>query len=145
MAFRASVLSSIGGFDPLLGAGTPTRGGDDLAAFHAVVAAGHRLVYEPGALVWHRHHRAYRSLRNGMFGYGAGLTAYLTKTVFDRPASGLDVARRIPAGCRRAFHPRSPKNVRAPRTFPRELKWRERAGMLAGPFLYARSRVGVKS
>jgi hypothetical protein len=80
-----------------------------------------------------------------MFGYGAGLTAYLTKTVFDRPPSGLDVARRIPAGCRRAFHPRSPKNVRAPRTFPRELKWRERAGMLAGPFLYARSRVEVKS
>jgi GT2 family glycosyltransferase len=142
MAFRTSVLRSIGGFDPLLGAGTRTRGGDDLAAFFDVVTAGHRLVYEPSAVVWHRHHRTYEALRRGMFGYGAGLTAYLSKTVIDRPASSLDVIRRIPAGCRHALHPKSPKNVRTPTDFPPQLKRLERAGMIAGPLLYARSRVG---
>jgi hypothetical protein len=77
-----------------------------------------------------------------MFGYGAGLTAYLSKTVIDRPASSLHVIRRIPAGCRHALHPKSPKNVRTPTDFPPQLKRLERAGMIAGPLLYARSRVG---
>src|SRR6185312_6444167 len=55
MAFDTSVLRAMGGFDPALGAGTRARGGDDLAAFFEVLQRGHRLVYEPAALVRHRH------------------------------------------------------------------------------------------
>jgi O-antigen biosynthesis protein len=145
MAFRTAVLRSIGGFDELLGAGTRSRGGDDLAAFFAVVNAGHRLVYEPAAIVHHRHAADYDALRRGVFGYGVGLTAYLTKTVFDRPESGLAMLRRLPAGIRHAFDPRSPKNERRAADFPAELRWLERAGMVAGPALYARCRWGARS
>jgi GT2 family glycosyltransferase len=145
MAFRTAVLRSIGGFDELLGAGTRSRGGDDLAAFFAVVTGGHRLVYEPSAVVHHRHTRDYDELRRGVFGYGVGLTAYLTKTVFDRPGSGLTMLRRLPAGLRHALDPRSPKNERRATDFPRELRWLERAGMVAGPALYASSRWGGRS
>jgi GT2 family glycosyltransferase len=145
MAFRTAVLRSIGGFDELLGAGTRSRGGDDLAAFFAAVNGGHRLVYEPAAVVHHRHSADYDELRRGVFGYGVGLTAYLTKTVFDRPETGLAMLRRIPAGLRHALDPRSPKNDRRAADFPSELKWLERAGMVAGPALYARSRWGGRS
>lgn len=145
MAFRTAVLRSIGGFDELLGAGTRSRGGDDLAAFFAVVTAGHRLVYEPAALVHHRHHPEYDALRRGVFGYGVGLTAYLTKTLFDRPGTGLTMLRRFPAGVRYALDPGSAKNKRRAADFPSELRWLERAGMVAGPALYARSRLGARS
>ena len=47
MAFRRDVLLAVGGFDPALGAGTPTGGGEDIAAFTDVMLGGGRLVYEP--------------------------------------------------------------------------------------------------
>ncbi len=118
MAFRTAVLRSIGGFDELLGAGTRSRGGDDLAAFFSVVTAGHRLVYEPAAVVHHRHHRDYDALRRVVFGYGVGLTAYLTKTLLDRPGSGLTMLRRFPAGVRYALDAGSAKNERRAADFP---------------------------
>nr|MDT0667760.1 glycosyltransferase [Micromonospora sp. DSM 115978] len=80
-AFRADVLRELGGFDEALGAGTPTGGGDDLDAFLRVLLAGHALAYEPAALVWHSHRADLEQLRQQMFNYGSGLSAYLTKYV----------------------------------------------------------------
>jgi glycosyltransferase involved in cell wall biosynthesis len=140
MAFRTDVLSALGGFDPALGTGTKARGGDDLAAFFDVVASGHALVYEPAAVIFHAHRRDDSALARQAFGYGAGLTAYLTKTLVDRPARVLDLAARVPAGLRYAFSRTSPKNARLPVEYPTALVRRERAGMLAGPALYWRSR-----
>ena len=94
MAFRTDVLRSMRGFDPALGAGTRAKGGDDLAAFFDVIAAGHAVAYEPGALVYHQHHRTFEALQRQTFGYGAGLTAYLTKTVLDHPARIVDMLTR---------------------------------------------------
>jgi GT2 family glycosyltransferase len=144
MAFRTAVLRSIGGFDELLGAGTRCRGGDDLAAFFTVVTAGHRLVYEPSAVVHHRHHREYDALRRGVFGYGVGLTAYLTKTLLDRPRDGVAMLRRFPAGVRHVLGPGSARNERQAADFPSALRWLERAGMIAGPALYVRSRLEAR-
>ena len=47
MSFDAEMLRAMGGFDQATGTGTVARGGDDLAAFFAVIAAGHSLVYQP--------------------------------------------------------------------------------------------------
>jgi cellulose synthase/poly-beta-1,6-N-acetylglucosamine synthase-like glycosyltransferase len=44
MAFRRTALEKIGGFDVALGAGTPARGGEDLAALISVLWAGFRWV-----------------------------------------------------------------------------------------------------
>jgi hypothetical protein len=97
-------------------------------------------VYEPAAIVHHRHHRNYEDLRQQMYGYGVGLTAYLTKPLVDKPGLFLDVALRIPRGVVYALSPCSPKNVRKRVDYPRELTTLEQKGMLYGPFAYLRSR-----
>ncbi|MEG3628991.1 glycosyltransferase [Streptomyces poriticola] len=98
MAFRTEVLRSVGGFDPATGAGTRARGGDDLYGFVRVLAAGHRLHYTPYALVWHHHRETWRDLETQAFGYGAGLTAYLTAVLVNRPALLPAFLARLPRG-----------------------------------------------
>jgi GT2 family glycosyltransferase len=140
MAFRTDVLRALGGFDPALGTGTRAKGGDDLAGFFDVVAAGYTLVYEPAAIVFHAHRRDDQGLARQAFGYGAGLTAYLTKTIVDDPKRVLDLAGRVPTGLRHGLASDSTKNARLPGEYPRSLVRRERVGMLVGPALYLWSR-----
>jgi len=140
MAFRTDVLRHIGGFDPAIGAGTLALGGDDLAAFFDVVAAGYGVAYAPAALVRHRHRRDYESLRRQAYGYGVGLTAFLTKTVLDRPARLLEIGRRLPRGLAYALSPTSDKNAGKQADYPRRLTWLELKGMVHGPRAYIRSR-----
>jgi GT2 family glycosyltransferase len=134
MAFRTQVLRELGSFDRRL-----TFGGEDLDLFLRVVLGGHRLVYEPNAIAWHHHPGEYASLRRTMFAYGAGLTALMTKWAVTDPAVARDIVRRLPAALRLALDPGSRKNADKLADFPRELTRIERAGMLAGPFLLARS------
>jgi GT2 family glycosyltransferase len=140
MAFRTDVLRLIGGFDPAIGAGTLALGGDDLAAFFDVVAAGYGVAYAPAALVRHRHRRDYESLRRQAYGYGVGLTAFLTKTVLDRPTRLLEIARRMPRGLAHALRPTSEKNAGKQADYPQQLTRLELKGMVHGPTAYIRSR-----
>lgn len=145
MAFRTDVLRRIGGFDPAIGVGTPALGGDDLAAFFDIVASGHAVAYTPCALVRHRHYADYESLRRQAYGYGVGLTAFLTKTLVDRPTRVFEVARMIPRGLVYALSPASGKNAGKSAGYPRELTWLELRGMLRGPDAYLRSRAGRRT
>ena len=140
MAFRLAVLRSIGGFDPALGAGTPARGGDDLATFFDVIAAGHAIVYEPAAIVFHADRPDYASLRHQAFGYGVGMGAYAAHVLRTHPRRALGATSRAAPAARHYFAAGSVKNRRRPADFPRELVWRERAGLLVGPWQYLRSR-----
>lgn len=63
MAYRRSVFEEIGYFDPALDVGTLTNGGGDLEMFIRVLQAKYALVYEPSALIYHRHRREYAQLR----------------------------------------------------------------------------------
>jgi GT2 family glycosyltransferase len=138
-AFDPEVLRSLGGFDPSLGPATPALGGEDLDVFLQIVLAGHRLVYEPGSLVRHRHRREYEDLRRTVRGYGMGLAAVLTKALLNRKTR-LEVIRRIPRGVVYFVRPSSAKNEKKTSTFPRQLTLFEIRGVLAGPFAYLRSR-----
>ena len=140
MAFSRQALDEIGGFDGALGAGTIARGGDDLSAFFEVLQEGYGLVYEPRAMVRHRHARSREALRRQVYGYGVGLTAYLTKCLLDRPRLVASVVRLMPRAIAHGLGPRSQRNARRSADYPQELVWRERLGMLAGPFSYLRSR-----
>jgi GT2 family glycosyltransferase len=140
MAFRSGPLREIGGFDAALGAGTVARGGDDLAAFFDLVVRGFALVYEPGAIVRHAHRRDYASLRRQAFDYGVGLGAYLAHVSWTNPRSLRRAVVRFPRALRHFLQSGSAKNARRPADFPRELVRRERAGVLIGPWRYARSR-----
>ncbi|MFF9146377.1 glycosyltransferase [Streptomyces sp. NPDC014861] len=151
MAFRASALRRAGGFDPATGTGTPARGGDDLYAFVAVLAAGHRLRYTPDALVWHHHRETWQDLRNQAYGYGAGLTAYLTATLVRRPALLPALLARLPRGL---AHARTMTAERGGGSdgvpgehgthhhpWPASLSRLERRGMLYGPVGYLKARL----
>lgn len=80
MAFRREVFDEIGAFDPALDVGTPANGGGDLDMFFRVLRSGHALVYEPAALVRHRHRRDYPSLKTQITNNGIGFYAYLVRT-----------------------------------------------------------------
>jgi GT2 family glycosyltransferase len=144
MAFRTQVLRSIGGFDPALGGGTPSRGGEDLAAYVEVLLAGWRLVYEPAAIGRHFHRRTYEDLRRVMLGYGSGLSAYLTRTAIRDPRRIPGIARRALYGTRFLLDPRSPKNARKQPGYPAELTRLELQGILCGPFWYARGVLAAR-
>ncbi|MFE3494341.1 glycosyltransferase [Streptomyces sp. NPDC059175] len=153
MAFRADTLRAAGGFDPATGTGTPARGGDDLYAFAAVLADGHRLRYTPDALVWHHHREGLQDLRNQAYGYGAGLTAYLTALVVRRPALLPVLLACVPRGLAhaRAMTAHRDGGDGLPgehggggHPWPRALSRLERRGMLAGPLGYARARHRVR-
>lgn len=140
MAFSRSALAEMGGFDPALGAGTKAQGGDDLSAFFEVIQLGYRLVYEPAALVKHRHSPDFSVLERQVHGYGVGLTAYLTKSIIGNPRLIPQVIRQMPAAVAHITSPDSAKNQRLPALYPRNLVRRERIGMVKGPFAYLASR-----
>ncbi|WUX69271.1 glycosyltransferase [Streptomyces sp. NBC_01429] len=165
MAFRAGALRAVGGFDPATGTGTPARGGDDLYAFVRVLTAGHRLLYTPDALVWHHHRETWQDLGDQAYGYGAGLTAYLTAILVRRPAllpaflaklpRGLAHARAITAhradgvtgatGAHGAV-PGAVPGAHGAHThpWPRVLSRLERRGMLYGPIGYLKARRRIR-
>lgn len=84
-------ITRLGGFDEALGAGAPTAGGEDLDIFFRVLHAGHRLRYQPSAVVWHRHRDENEALAEQSRGYGLGLGAWLTKIALDRRTARLAV------------------------------------------------------
>jgi hypothetical protein len=140
MAFRTSWLTTRGGFDAATGAGTPAKGGDDLTAFLQVITDGGTLVYEPTAILRHWHRRDYEGMRRQAYGYGVGLGAYLTASVRAHPALLAAMVRRAVPAVRHLVNPDSARNSHRGESFPRELIWRERAGLLTGPVAYAVSR-----
>ena len=85
MAFRRSLFQRIGVFDPALDVGTATNGGGDLEMFFRVMKEGYPLVYEPAALVRHRHRRDYASLRTQLANNGVGFSAYMVRSALAYP------------------------------------------------------------
>jgi glycosyltransferase involved in cell wall biosynthesis len=141
MAFRREAIRGLGGFDVALGGGTPSRGGEDLAAFLGVLLRGSRLAYAPSMLVRHYHHRSYDRLRRVLLGYGMGLGAYLARTVITDPRQLIEIARRLPVGVAYLFDPHSTKNAKRRSDYPRELTLRELLGLGLGPFAYVAARI----
>lgn len=141
MAFRRGPLLELGGFDVALGPGTIAHDGDDVEALLRVLLAGWKIVHDPAAIVWHAHPRDYAELEDRVFGYGAGLTATLTRALLDHPALLGDLVRKLPRGVSFALASDSDKNAGRQGDFPRRLVWRELGGIAYGPAAYARSRL----
>jgi GT2 family glycosyltransferase len=85
MAYRRCLFDSIGMFDPALDVGTVTNGGGDLEMFFRVLKEGFTLVYEPDALVRHRHRRDYKEFYNQITNNGIGLFSYLVRSALVYP------------------------------------------------------------
>jgi GT2 family glycosyltransferase/O-antigen/teichoic acid export membrane protein len=140
MAFRASVLRELGGFDVALGAGSPARAGADIESFLRVLLAGHALRYEPAALVWHKHRRQLPELQRQLNSYGSGLAAIGTKHVLPGTGKPLSLLARIPAALWFLLSSSSYRNRNRQDGYPPALVWAELRGVLAGPWRYAKAR-----
>ncbi|WP_285028991.1 glycosyltransferase [Mycolicibacterium sp. lyk4-40-TYG-92] len=139
MAFDTNVLRRLGGFDPAIGIGTTAKGGDDLASFFRVVVR-HQLVYQPAAVVWHRHPREMSALSQQAFRYGVGFGAYMTSAIVHEPRMLGTLVRRLPAGVAFAASSMSSRDRKQSDDWPVELARWEKLGMLSGPLAYGVSR-----
>lgn len=96
-ALRRRMVLDMGGFDEALGAGSPTGGGEDIDMFVRVLVSGRQLVYEPAAIVWHRHRDDVAALQSQARGYGQGLGAWLAKVALDRTLRPIALRRTVKA------------------------------------------------
>ena len=143
-AFRASLFSNpaIGMLDEALGAGTPTGCSEDTYLFYKILKAGHVMVYEPTAWVWHRHRRDARALRHQIYSYSKGHVAYhLTTLLNDGDTRALV---RLLYSLPRTFAKRAWVHLRGWSEYPLSLILVEIAGTLAGPWALWRSRRRVR-
>ncbi|MDL9936076.1 glycosyltransferase [Gordonia sp. ABSL1-1] len=137
-AVRRPVAFELGGFDEALGAGSPTRGGEDIDWFVRTIVSGRALAFEPDAIAWHQHRDDDDALATQAHGYGIGLGAWLTKVALDRDLAPLALAR---AGAAighlfTSFYSRTAAAASGDRTGPTGLPGaarRELAGLIAGP------------
>lgn len=138
MAFRRRVLQELGGFDPSLGAGTPTRGGDDLDIFFRVLKADWALVYEPAAVVYHRHRREMTELVTQIRDHGVSFSSYVVRGATLHPDERWAFVRLwgrwTAKTCFRVVRPRS-----APAAPMRRLALAELDGLLRGLGRYPRA------
>jgi GT2 family glycosyltransferase len=137
-AVSRPVLKEVGGFDEALGAGTPSGGGEDMEIFTRVILSGHRIVYEPSAIVWHYHRADMRALAKQMTAYGTGCTAALTATVLRNARARREIPRKAIAGVLHVF--RLNDRVKDNSTMPTGLVVRDLGGMFVGPWLYMKGR-----
>jgi GT2 family glycosyltransferase len=140
-AVRRTTALALGGFDTCLGVGTATGGGEDLDFFTRVLFAGHTLVMQPSAIIWHRHRADVADLRAQARGYGMGLGAWLAKVALD-PTMRNAAARRAPRALRRLIRAsgRQAPGVGAMDRDLVRLGRYELACVLRGPARYLRER-----
>jgi len=142
MAFRREALLAAGGFDPALGAGTPTGGGEDLAAFTDVILAGGQVVYEPRSVCWHEHRGDEQALRTQIRDYGIGLTAVLCRYLLTDWRFSATALRSLPAITRLA---RDRSEDRELDRLPADLTRLELRGRMLGPWRYIASRRAARA
>jgi glycosyltransferase involved in cell wall biosynthesis len=140
MSFRRKFLDDYGTFDLALGAGTPSRGGEDIVPLVELLFAGETLAYEPSAIVSHAHRSTVEELEKQIYGYGVGFTAALTSLAWRNPRHLVGYARVLVPGLR-AFLGFGPSTrPEKPTEYPSELTRLELKGLLLGPIAYVHSR-----
>ena len=127
------------GTDPALGAGSPTGGGEDTAAFSDAILRGGRLVYEPRSLCWHEHRRDVDALRGQLFNYGVGFTATLCRAASHDPRFARSAVQAIPTVAKLLYRRARAGSEESEGHLPAELSRLEYAGMMRGPLLYVKS------
>ena len=140
MAYRRLLFDRIGGFDPALDVGTCTNGGGDLEMFFRVLKEGDTLVYEPRAIVRHRHRREYAELRTQIVNNGIGFYSYLVRTACAYPDERRAIARLGAWWLRWWSLRRLARALARKERIPRELITGELFGSLRGLRRYQRAR-----
>ncbi|MFW2439119.1 MAG: glycosyltransferase family 2 protein [Arenicellales bacterium] len=140
MAYRKIVFEKVGVFDPALDVGTVTNGGGDLEMFFRVLEEGYMLVYEPSALVWHRHRKSIEELRVQLTNHGIGFYSFLVRSAEAYPQHRWSISR---FGLWWFWHwnvRRLLKSFIITQRVPRDMIFAESGGALTGLTRYAKAR-----
>jgi hypothetical protein len=116
------------------------EGGEDLDVYLSVLFAGHRLRYEPAAVVRHEHRQDVDALAKQVYSYGIGLSAMITRRIVASAAERRMVLRALPAAVRYVLAQDSAKNKGKTDDYPTRLTAYELAGLAYGPVAYLRGR-----
>ena len=138
-AIRRSAVTDLGGFDPILGAGGPGRGGEDLDMFLRIILAGGRICYLPSSLVWHQHRSDMDALGEQIYSYGHGLGAYLAKHLISRQMPGVLLGRGLRHAGVVLGRTRQASRAGQMRVDGRRLALTEARGVMAGALCYRRA------
>jgi glycosyltransferase involved in cell wall biosynthesis len=138
MAFQTKALIEAGGFDPYLGAGTSTHGGEETKVFAILLRSHEVVLHWPRAITWHFHRRDMVALHKQFYGYSAGLSAFLASMIRSNPAVLVDILRLVPHALRdMGLRKGGIRANQLPADFPKTLLREGRKGLLAGAFSYA--------
>ena len=140
MAYRRSVFGEIGIFDPALDVGTVTNGGGDLDMFFRVLKFGHTLVYEPAAMVRHRHRRDFEHLHTQIANNGIGFYSHLVRNAIEFPEERRGLAKLAWWWLREWNMRRWLQSKFRPVEIPHELISAELKGSFAGLFRYPKAK-----
>lgn len=143
-AFRRSIFAdpAVGLMDEALGPGMPSGVGEDSYLLYRVLVGGHSVVYEPEAVVWHRHRSTPDALTRQLVGYYRGGVCHHLATVHhDADLRALrTLGRALPA-----WHARElARSLTGRSDLPLAVWWNRVRGTLAGPWAYARSLARVR-
>jgi GT2 family glycosyltransferase len=144
MAYRRVVFSKVGYFDPALDVGTITNGGGDLEMFFRVLKEGYAIIYEPKAIIRHRHRQSYEQLKSQTTHNGTGLYSYFACGAKSYPDERLTF---LWIGIWWFFYwsiRRLWIAFKHPTYFPVDLVWAELKGSLIGLFRYPKACRRVK-
>lgn len=141
MAVRRQAFDVWPGFHNQLGRGARVPGGEEHHAFFSLIDRGYRVVYAPGAVVHHPYPSTIQGFRSRLLQDRTASVAYITLLLVEEPRYRRAVVRYVAewlGGRRRPWraHPVPP----GPRLVSH---WRMVLAALAGPMLYARSRIGT--
>lgn len=140
MAFRRELVTDLGLFAVELDAGTPTQSGGDTYAFYRLLSLGHLLVYEPRAIIRHKHRTSIGELRRTLHGYSVGTYCFLFRCFFQHGEFFAPVV-----GLRWLLDHHLPQLVRGlmrrSGAQPLSLTISEIGGVLLSPFAYLHASV----
>ena len=137
MAFQLSALTSAGGFDPFLGAGTRTHGGEETKMFASLLRSGETILHWPKAITWHFHRREMIELHQQFQAYSAGLSAFYMSMIRSDPSVLLELHRIFPLVLRDlGLRGGGIRTDQLPADFPKSLLRASRRGLLAGGISY---------
>ena len=138
MAIRRAAWEKWPGFDERLGRGTIINSGEENFAFFGLVSRGYRVVYNPRAIVAHAAPSTMGDIRRRHLIDLSAATAYMTFLFAEFPQHRRRLMRFVLDHFRKS--PRDWRERRNPsyKILPR---WREFLALLAGPFLYIKTRL----
>lgn len=109
LALHRSALEAVGGFDERLGPGTPYPAAEDNDLCRRLLEAGCRIVFDPGAVVYHRAWRPWSEHASLRYDYGRGQGAFYAKHRDVRRLTGDVAGRLLKLGFRRQSGGRTPR------------------------------------